>query len=240
LSLAEVRRTDPVWSIYGDGLQQTLETLRFTARLTSRQRPEGLADDILASYTDRSACLVATPCGQGTLIVLNADLAGSNIVTSAAFVPLVAELSNRLVASRGSTMVEAGEAIALTLPADAGNAAELTVAAPDGVEAEHGRIVEEHGALVWRLSAAPAAGVYRVMRGEQLAGAVAVGISPDEANLSALGADVLKGRLAGGRDITVHTAAMTTEGSDRAWVWLTGLAGVAMLFEFVLLRLYRT
>ena len=49
--------------------------------------PDGLADDVLATYNDGSACLVCTASDAGTLAVLNADLAASNLPGSPAFVP---------------------------------------------------------------------------------------------------------------------------------------------------------
>jgi hypothetical protein len=240
LSLAEVRQTDPIWSVFGDSLQQTIDSLRFTARLSSRPIEGGLADDLLATYSDRSAALIATACGQGTLLVWNADLAESNIVQSGAFVPLVAQLASRLSALRPEAAVDGGMPIALSLPPEIGNAADITIETPGPAAPDKGRVTQEHGALLWRLDAAEAAGVYRLMRNGQIVAAVAVAIPAEEADLSPLPADLLTGRLSGGRQITVHAAGMAQEGPDRAWVWLAALGAVALMMELVLLKLFRT
>jgi hypothetical protein len=240
LKLADVRRNDPVWSVFGDALQQTLDSLRFTARLTSRPLDGALADDLLASYSDRSACLISTACGQGTLIVWNADLAESNIVESGAFVPLVGELTARLLSSPPVAAAEGGEPLALTLPADVGNPEDLTVEPPAKDDAQKGRITSEQGGLVWRLDSAGMMGAYRIMHNGQLAAAVVVAIAPEESDLTPLSPDLLQGKLSGGRQITVHAAGTTDHGPDRAWVWLICLAALAMTGEFALLRAYRT
>src|SRR5256885_568479 len=75
----------------------SISPLRFGGGLNSRRLEGGLADDILASYSNRSAGLVVTACGGGTLAVFNADLNVSNLPKSPAFVPLLAELTNRML-----------------------------------------------------------------------------------------------------------------------------------------------
>ena len=50
--------------------------------LATRRSERALADDILASYNDRSASLVVTTFGGGTLAVLNADLTTSDLPRS--------------------------------------------------------------------------------------------------------------------------------------------------------------
>jgi len=247
LALGEVRRDDAAFSIFGNSLQPLLDSLRFTACLNSRPLPGGMTDDILGSYSDRSAFLVATDCGQGTLIIINADLSESNIVSTGAFVPLLGELTSRLLSTRRTGAVDCGEPAALPLPADSGNAADLTVLPP--AESGHGpdpaaqgRIVEEHGALVWRIDAISSPGIYRVMRGTAIVGALSAVTPAEETDLSALTPDVLKGRLSGGRNITVTSASAGAqrEGGDRAWVWLAVGAVAAIFSEIVLLRVFRT
>ena len=82
--------------------------LRFNGGLTSQKKAGGLADEVLASYSDGSACLVVTSCGAGTLAVLNADLMSSNLPSSPLFVPLVQELSGKLLAASDSPEPAAG------------------------------------------------------------------------------------------------------------------------------------
>src|SRR5207249_3853929 len=67
LFLAEVRRDQPPFSVFGDGLASVTGSLRFAGGLSSRRLEGALADDVLAAYSDRSACLVVSACGGGTL-----------------------------------------------------------------------------------------------------------------------------------------------------------------------------
>src|SRR5207247_6003032 len=123
LCLTEVRRDQVPFRVFGEGLAGLTGSLRFGGGLASRRLDGALADDVLASYSDRSACLVVTGCGAGTLAVLNADLAASNLPSSPAFVPLVGELTGRLLGTRrDSSALICGEPVALYLPASAGPA----------------------------------------------------------------------------------------------------------------------
>ena len=81
-------------------LTATLAPLRFSGALASHPLPDALADDVRATYSDRSACLVVSSCGAGTLAILNADLGASNLPTSSAFVPLIGELTTLLLGRR--------------------------------------------------------------------------------------------------------------------------------------------
>src|SRR5262249_37949905 len=76
LFLASVRHGQSPFAAFGES-SAWADGLRFGGGLATRRRDEGLADDILAGFGDRSACLVVTNCGDGTLAVLNADLMAS-------------------------------------------------------------------------------------------------------------------------------------------------------------------
>ena len=91
--------------------------LRFSGGLARAAWKRGLADDVLATYSDQSAALVVTACGAGTLAVLNASLADSNLPGSPVFVPLVGELVGRLLGrSRADDAVASGELLVSYLP----------------------------------------------------------------------------------------------------------------------------
>ena len=79
LFLTEVRREQVPFRVFGDGLAALTGSLRFSGGLSSRRLDGALADDILATYNDRSACLVLSGCGAGVLAVLNTDLSASNL-----------------------------------------------------------------------------------------------------------------------------------------------------------------
>jgi hypothetical protein len=73
------RREDPLFAVFGDDATAALSPLRFAGGLSTRRVESGLADDVLATYSDQSAALVVTACGAGTLAVLNASLADSTL-----------------------------------------------------------------------------------------------------------------------------------------------------------------
>src|SRR5262249_38275346 len=118
LFLTEVRRDRPPFHVFGDGLPALTGPLRFAGGLASRRLEGGPADGVLAWLGDRSAFLVVTSCGAGTLAVLNADLSTSNLAGSGAFVPLIGELMNRLLGRQRLTeAAPCGEPLAVYLPA---------------------------------------------------------------------------------------------------------------------------
>src|SRR2546421_330888 len=101
--------------------------LRFSGGLNSRHAEGGLIDDVVASYSDRSAALVVTSCGAGKLAILNADLGASNLPASPLFVPMMGELVGRLLAQqRAADAAPCGEPIALYLPPNAGLVKDLS------------------------------------------------------------------------------------------------------------------
>src|SRR5205085_7133947 len=154
LFIAEARRDQTPFAVFGDSLSGLLATLRFSGGLSSRRTDGGLADDVLATYSDRSACLVVSSCGEGTLAILNADLSASNLPASPAFVPLIGELTSRLLGQRRSVEIACGEPVAVYLPPAAAPAAGLRLVGP-GQEKESGNpFVEEGEAVLWRAAAA--------------------------------------------------------------------------------------
>src|SRR4029077_10265437 len=130
--------------------------------LPSRRSEKGLADDILANFSDRSAAIVVTSCGAGSLGVINADLSASNIPSSSAFVPLMSELVGRLMGTRADqSAINSGDAMALYLPAEAGAAVGLALEPSEN----SGQLVEEQAFVTWKWNAAGPPGVYQVKRG---------------------------------------------------------------------------
>jgi hypothetical protein len=240
LFLAEVRRDLPPFSVFGDGLPALTGTLRFAGGLSSRRLDGGLADDVLASYGDRTAALVVTACGGGALAVLNLDLAASDLPRSPAFVPLVGELAGRLLGRpRTGDAVACGEPLAVPLPATAGPAAGLRVVAPDS--GDGGRLTDEAGGVLWQAAALGAPGVYRVERSGATVFAAAAAVPADESDLRPLDPQVLTGRLAGGRAIHFRAAAADdAEERDRLWAWLAVACVGCLLVEVLALKLFRT
>ena len=97
LFLKSVRSEEPPFSVFGDNLSTFIGSARFAGGLSSRQLAGGLADDVLATYNDGSACLVCTVSDAGALVVLNADLAASELPGKSMFVLLVQSLADRIM-----------------------------------------------------------------------------------------------------------------------------------------------
>ena len=217
-----------------------LAPVRLTAGLATRAAPAGLADSVLATYSDRSACLAVGSSGAGQFAVWNVDLQASNLPTSPLFVPLVQELVGRLLAPRADKAESAsGEPTAVYLPAEAGDDAGLQVSGPQTGSAA-GTLADEAGAVLWRLGADAGPGVYRVKRDGLTVFALARALPAEESDLRSLGADVFQQRLAGGRDVRFRQLSSPGDTRDDAWLWLlVGCIG-CMLCEWVVLRTFRT
>lgn len=238
LFLAEVRRDQPPFHLFGDSLNAVTGSLRFSGGLASRRLEGALAEDVVATYSDRTACLVICSCGAGTLAVLNADLALSTLPSSPAFVPLVGELLNRLLGrQRAADAVACGEPLAVYLPASVGTAAGLRLLGPGG---EWGQLQEESNGILWRAAALPQPGVYQVQRDGTSAFALAAAVPPEESDLRSLDPEVFQGRLAGERAVHFRSAASEEDERDDTWVWLAVACLTCLLAELVVLRLFRT
>jgi len=240
LFLAEVREKDPPFSVFGEQVSAAIGPLRFSGGLGSRRIDTGLAEDLVATYSDRSACLVATACGAGYLAVLNADLGKSNLPRSPVFVPLMGELVGRMLGQqRAADVAPCGEPLATYLPADTGTSAGLTVVGPGG-EGDFGELAAEANWVVWRWASAGDPGVYSVQRDGKTVFALATGIPAVESDLTALGESVFKDRLAGGRTVHYRSAATEQEKQDDLWLWFVVACAGCLCLELVVLRLFRT
>jgi hypothetical protein len=237
LFLAEIRKGEAPFSIFGDSVSAAVGTLRFAGGLASRKSDRGLADDVLASFSDRSAAIVVTNCGAGALGVLNADLAESTLPSSSAFVPLMGELVGRLMGARADrTGVNSGEPMAAYLPAEVGGAAGLSLDPAENT----GQLADDNSLVTWRWNSAGAPGVYRVKRGGATVFAVASGVAREESDLRGIDASLVN-RLAGGRE--VHFDANASGGEDqkdRAWTWALVACAGCMIVEIAVLRIFGT
>ena len=172
LFLVETRKELAPWKVFGDQLARAIGPLRIGGGLASRQIESGLSDDILAVLSDRSAFLVVAGCGAGQVAVLNVDLAASNLPSSPAFVPVVGELTYRLLGSAAaSSSFAPGELVTFLLPPGVGSA-DLKV---EGPTSDTGRITQESGGLAWRPPTEARPGIYRIRRGDATVFAAAAG-----------------------------------------------------------------
>jgi hypothetical protein len=237
LFLTEVRKELGPFAVFGDNLNSLIATLRFTGGLSTRQREGALADDLRALFNDRSACLVVTSCGQGTLAVLNCDLPASNLPSSSAFVPLMGELMGMASRRKRIEPVASGEATAANLPLTVGPLAGLQLVGPSE---QRGQLVEEDSGPVWRWPAAGPPGVYQVRKQDTTVFALASVIPAQASDLRTIEPDLLRRRLAGGRSVHYRAANAEDEDHDTYWSWLAVALVGCLLVEVVALKVFRT
>lgn len=241
LFLTDVRRNTSPFRAFGETLTAAIAPLRFGGGLASHPLDGGLAEDVLAGYGDHSACLVSTSCGAGTFAVLNADLNDSNLAGSPVFVPLLAELVDRLLARRGTDgAVASGEPLAAYLPAEAGAAAGLKIDGPGGAGTQRGTISDDSNFVLWRWNTAGSPGVYSVKRDAVAVFALASAAPGIESDLTSLDPQIMKTRLAGDRSVFVQAAGDDSERRDSLWSWILVVCAGCMLVELVTLRTFRT
>src|SRR5204863_3889303 len=129
-----------------------------------------------------------------------------------------------------------GEPLATYLSPEAGSRAELALfGPPDTSPAALGELVDDSMGVLWRTPHVGPPGVYKVLRGDATQFALASEIPPEESDLRSLAAEVLNGRLSGGRPIHFHQDAPgADEGSDR-WTWLLVGCVTCLLVELAVL-----
>jgi hypothetical protein len=238
--IADFRRDASPFQIFGDEVTAAFAPLRFSGGLVSRVLPDGLADDVRASFGDRNACLVVSNCGAGVLAILNANLEASNLPASPVFVPLLGELTSTLLGRRGvDPPVPCGEPFALPLPADAGPVARLAVAGDRGGDPKI-ELMEGREGGVCRTTAAGSPGVTTIRNGGKVVFALAAAIPDQESDLTSLPSSVLQRRLLGDRTAYYRDAGDSDEESDTLWTWLAVACIACLATELLSLKVFRT
>ena len=240
LFIADFRPDAPGFSLLGDAARGAVAPLRFAGGLDTRHSEAGLHDDLLASYGDRSAAIVLSPCGAGSVAVLNADLSRSNLVASPLFVPLLGEIATRLLSHRSTDDARpCGQPLSVALPPMT-SIDKLRVVAGDARPFEPGEIVEESGEAIWRWPRAGPAGSYRVMNGDRTIFALATAAPADESALGPIDPTLLETRLAGGRATQFQAdQAGGTRSVDSSWTWIMLAVCVCMLGEIGVMKRLR-
>ena len=256
LFLKSVRDKEPPFSDFGDSLLAFKGSARFGGGLSSRPLPDGLADDVLATYNDGSACLVATVSDAGTLAVLNADLAASELPGKPLFVLLVQSLTDRMMnRTSGPAPAWCGERLVAQLPPEVSSVHGLRIVPPPAprsaamnaadkdASGSLGELLEEGAGVTWNWRKPDRPGVYRICRDSQAGApdtvfAQAIEISADESQLEYLPPEVIRDRLAAGRQVYYRSTAAEEERRDDLWKWFAvacvvcGLGELASLIGF--------
>lgn len=243
LSLASVSQDRVPFRAFGDELTAALRPLRFSGGLSTRENKAGLSDDVLAHFSDRSVALLMTSCGAGRVVVLNADLARSNLPVEPIFVPLVNELMSELVERHNTTStVPCGEPAAVYLPPQITKADELVVhlAAQALEPRQAGGLIEEPLGVLWRVEGLQTPSVYTVQQGTKTVFALAAAIPRDESDLERLAPQVVQGRLASDRLVEIRAAGTASAETDRSWTYFAVACVLCLLGELAALRWLRT
>jgi hypothetical protein len=246
LFLKRVRSEELPFSAFGDSLASLIASSHFAAGLSSRPLPGGLAEDVLATYSDGTACLIATTSGAGALVVLNADTAGSELPGKSMFVLLAQSLVDRML-NRGGEAAHAfcGERLVAHLPQETPSAKGLQFMGPETATAEppggrYGELYDEGAGVVWDWRVPQRAGVYRVCREGNTVFAQAIEIPSEESKLEYLSPDVLRNRLAAGRQVYYRSALDEEERRDDLWKWCAAVCAICVLGELTSLIAFRT
>ncbi len=243
LFLAEWKKDQSPFSALGEDATALLGPLRFAGGLASRQIEGGLNDDVLARFSDRSAALVVTTCGAGTLAVFNADLGRSSLASSGAFVPMMSELVSRMLAARNAAdAAPSGEMLSVALPPEVGVSTGLSIEAqPDGKSpvVQTGAFSDSGGLALWRWNETGPPGVYTVMRGSNSVFAIATAAPSIESDLEPLDPAILQTKLAGGHAVYFQSAGQDAPRDD-TWAWALSACAIVMIGEVVVLRAFQT
>lgn len=242
LTLTVPGQNQNLFGIFGDALPGLLGPLQFSAALHSQRASSALDEEVLAAYSDSSAFLVIAGEESGSLAILNADLERSNLPASPLFVPLLGELTRRLLTRHsGAAELPSGEPATLSLPGNIENASELAISINPPAQESLGELTQEAFGIQWRTKAASPPGVVELKRaGQTLFGAATV-IPASESDLRTMEASIFEERLAGGRDVRfVAYSNRLGDKQDRLWVWLALLCLACVLGEFLTLKVFRT
>jgi hypothetical protein len=240
LFLLEWKKDQPPFGRLTELMNAVGGSLRFSGGLSSARLDTGLSDDVLATYSDRSAALVVTSCGAGTIAVLNADLTESNLPASPLMVPVVQELAGRLLSTHATASASAcGEPFAAYLPPDTTTPDRLSVVDPAGIRQSDATLTQDGTLVLWHQDAAGPPGVYQVKRGDDTVYALATAAPASESDLQTLDPQTLKTRLAAGRSVYFENSADQPPRADQ-WTWILVACAGCLIGEVGVLKLFRT
>ena len=245
LFLTSVREEDSPFGVFGDNLASIRGQLQFCGGLNSRPLEDALASDVLATLSDGSAGMVLTSSDAGALAVLNADLAASNLPRTGVFVPLLSELIEQMFRrNRADRSALCGEPLVVNLPATVTDAAALVIVGPGMPDGEPsggrlGTLADEGVGVVWHWPDPREPGAYRIEQDGLPVFSIPVTIPAEESRLEPLSGDVLKTRLAGGREVYYRSADVGSDRRDTSWTWFAVACLGCIFVEIAALLAFR-
>ncbi len=246
LKLTSVNQDRPPFSAFGDSLPAVLGGLRFAGGLSADNRTAGsasLSENVLGIFNDSTAALVVARGDGGPLAILNADLAASNIWKTGALVPLIDELVQLLLATDARDDVFfCGEPLVARLSiADAAEDLHVVHGNNENNEESFGQLTDDGAGALWQWSSPSEPDVYRIASNDETIYAAAVAIPAEEADLASLPADVVRERLAAGRNgVYFRPREEGGEGQHDLWKWFAVAVVACFLAEIGVLLVFKT
>ena len=242
LFVRDIRVRQSPFDIFGEQASAAMQTVRIGGGLPTRSLESGLRDQVLAELSDSSAMLFLTSCDAGTVVVLNADLDQSNWCSQPSFFPVFNELINAAYSNR-SAYPEAfgGEPMLRQLPSNIPESTNLTADTTD----KRSAVAESFGkwewnaaqnGFLWSWPDPVGAGIYQLLNKRDIAMAAAISAPAAESDPKTLSEELLKGRLAGSRNVGFRDAKSADEKSDQWWNWLIIACVLGLASEIITLR----
>lgn len=245
LFVRDIRPRQAPFSIFGEQAMAAMQTVRIGGGLATGSLESGLRDQVLAELSDSSAFMFLTSCDAGSVAVINADLDQSNWCSQPSFFPILNELVNALYANRNLNQEAfGGEAMVRQLSSRLPAEATLTCEAADmrslpSTELGTWEWNAQQNGFVWAWPVPVGPGSYQLRYLRETVMATAVAAPAIESDPKTLAPEVLKGRLAGSRQIGVRDASSPDQRSDQWWNWLIVACLLGLASEIVLLRWFK-
>ncbi|MEM6688947.1 MAG: BatA domain-containing protein [Planctomycetota bacterium] len=245
LVIDSLARRDSPFEIFGDSTDAAVGELHFGGGLRTEPLEEALEDRVLASLDDQSALLVLAACGGGKVAIFNTDLEYSNFAVRPAFIPLLGEVTGRLLRrDQSQTQFSCGESFVQLLPRAVGVQDELEIK-PVGdwpmIDDGYGSIEVSGGGMLWSWDAPSERGVYGVYQKGNCISQVATNIPKSESELSFLKPEAfnLQERQQSDQQVAFRDATESTDDKDRFWNVLLSMCVLGLLAEMVTLAGFR-
>lgn len=237
LSIAAVNQDGPPFSIFGDAIEASINDLRFSGGLDSRNTADSVEEEVLARLSDQSALMFVSKVAAGNLCIVNADLNRSTLTGHLAFVPLLNELVSHLLDTTGQREAAfCGESLTRVLPIDS-KYSEQIIFQPNEMA---GGLRGSGEGTVWSTPVAVGPIVTTVSHNEELLYAVATTIPPEESDLRVLDGETLTTRLASGKTTRFQSGSQDMSSTDFGWVWAGVAVLILMILEVVCLTWFKT
>lgn len=244
LSVLEVSRREPPFDVFGDALDLALAPIRVGGGLGTELTEESLQDRVLAKLSDQTALLTVADCGAGKIAIVNMDLEQSNLPVLPAFLPLMGELTESVLASSGSiSETVCGRPLVKLLPDDL-SIEDDVIAGPTSDWAE---IAEGYGnweatgsGMIWNWPRPDQRGVYQAALNNRVIYQVAVTTPAAESDLKSLNATVLDVEGKSDQRIGFRNVRDGGDNKDRLWNWLLVACVIGLVLEVCTLRVFQT